>query len=313
MPETAVPLPRPSLSNALRASRPLARALTHTLLAVFSVGAVTAVAQEPAPASTPAPAVNAGPYVPSPEGVISEMLDMAGVGPGDELIDMGSGDGRIVLTAVKLRGARGLGIEIQEPLVALSNAAAKRDGIADRARFVRQDLFKTDVSSATVVTLYLLPDTVNMLSDKLRRELKPGTRVLSHDYPIAGWLPEAWKRFDEPTKVDATGIPSATVYLYRVPASVDGPWRAQVPAAVAKQPIMLALRQQWQKLDGFATVAGREVALEAVDLRGEQVSFQVPLERGRVASFTGLARNGAIDGTVSVDGSALPWRATSSR
>jgi len=291
----------------------------------LSAGALAAgaQAQTPAPASVsastqtpaavPAAAVNAGPYVPSPEGVVSEMLDMAGVGPDDQLIDMGSGDGRIVLTAVKLRGARGLGIEIQEPLVALSNAAAKRDGIADRARFVRQDLFKTDVSSATVVTLYLLPDTVNMLSDKLRRELKPGTRVLSHDYPIAGWLPETWKQFDEPAKADATGVPTATVYLYRVPAAVAGPWRAQVPVSVAKQPILLALRQQWQKLDGFATIDGREVALEEVDLRGEQVSFRVPLERGRFASFTGLARNGGIDGTVSIDGSALPWRATPSR
>jgi len=306
MPESAVPLPRHPLP------RPLARAVARALHALLATGAVSAGAQAPAPASAPV-AVNAGPYVPSPEGVVSQMLDMADVGPDDALIDMGSGDGRIVLTAVKLRGARGLGIEIQEPLVALSNAAAKREGIADRARFVRQDLFKTDVSSATVVTLYLLPDTVNMLSDKLRRELKPGTRVLSHDYPIAGWLPEAWKHFDEPTKADATGVPSATVYLYRVPASVDGAWRAQVPVAVAKQPIVLALRQQWQKLDGFATVGGREVALEAVDLRGEQVSFRVPLERGRVASFVGRARDGAIEGTVSVDGDALPWRATPSR
>jgi hypothetical protein len=260
------------------------------------------------------PPVNAGPYVPSPDGVVSEMLEMAGVGPGDELIDMGSGDGRIVLTAVKLRGARGLGIEIQDHLVALSIEAARREGIADRARFVRQDLFETDVSSATVVTLYLLPDTVNMLSDKLRRELRPGTRVLSHDYPIAGWLPEAWKRFDQPEKKRATGVPSATVYLYRVPAAVDGRWATTVPQQVTGQRVVLALRQQWQKLDGMATVGGREVPLEDVALRGDQVTFGLRVARDRIARFTGRARGDEISGTVAFEGAAaLPWRAVAAR
>ncbi len=259
------------------------------------------------------PPLKTAPYVPSPDGVVSEMLEMAGVGPGDTLIDMGSGDGRIVLTAVKLRGARGLGIEIQEDLVALSIEAARREGIADRARFRRQDLFETDVSDATVVTLYLLPDTVNVLGDKLRRELRPGARVLTHDYPIAGWLPESWKRFDQPEKKHATGVPSATIYLYRIPAQVGGPWVAEVPPQVAAQPLALALRQQWQKLDGMATVGRREVPLEDVVLRGDAVSFGVPIARGRIARFEGRAQGGRIEGQVDVDGTALPWRATPAR
>jgi hypothetical protein len=264
----------------------------------------------PAESTGERPPVNAGPYVPSPDGVISEMLDMAGVGPDDTLIDMGSGDGRIVLTAVKLRGARGLGIEIQEHLVALSLEAARRDGIADRARFVRQDLFATDVSDASVVTLYLLPDTVNMLSGKLRRELRPGTRVLSHDYPIAGWLPESWKEFEQPEKKSATGVPRATVYLYRIPAVLDGRWAVSLPAQVSGQRVTLALRQQWQKLDGVATVGQREVPIEDVVLRGETVAFMLPLGRARNAAFDGRVRDGAIEGTVAVDGKTLPWRAT---
>lgn len=253
--------------------------------------------------------INAGPYVPSPDGVVSEMLDMAKVGPEDFLIDMGSGDGRIVLTAAKLRGARGLGIEIQPDLVALSQEAARRQGIADRVSFVRQDLFRTDVSKATVVTLYLLPDTVNMLAPKLQGELRPGTRVLSHDYPLAGWLPESHREFEQPEKKSATGIPKAVVYLYRVPAQVGGRWRVTAPADLARQPTTVALRQQWQKLDGMATLAGREVPLEDVALSGEAVSFALPVGRGRTAKVEARASGGVLEGTVTVDGQPRPWRA----
>jgi hypothetical protein len=296
---------------------PFRRRFLLTLPALRAAACLAALpsaarAQSP-PAETGRPALRTAPYVPSPDGVVSEMLDMADVGPADTLIDMGSGDGRIVLTAVKLRGAQGLGIEIQENLVALSIAAARRDGIAERARFVRQDLFETDVSWASVVTLYLLPETVNALDGKLRRELRPGARVLTHDYPIAGWLPESWKRFDQPEKKDATGVPSATIYLYRIPAQVGGPWRAAVPVQVSTQPVSLAMRQQWQKLDGIATVGRREVPLDDVVLRGEQVSFALRLGRDRIARFTGRATDGRIEGRVDVDGVALPWQATPAR
>lgn len=255
--------------------------------------------------------VNAGPYVPSPESVVTKMLDMAEVGPDDVLLDLGSGDGRIVLTAAKLRGARGVGIEIDEKLVALSTEAARRAGVADRARFVRADLFRTDVSSATVVTLYLLPHTVNLLDPKLRSELRPGTRVLTHDYPLGGWLPETWQRFDEPEKASANGTPVATIYLYRVPAQVGGRWEVRVPGDPRRRRVVLDLRQQWQKLDGMASVDGREVPLEGVVLRGEQVAFRLPSEPGRPAQFEGVARDGALQGTVSLAGGPpQPWQAT---
>lgn len=301
--------------------RPLLRALAalpalprvHAPAAALAALGARAASAQQHPAEPDRQPVNAGPYVPSPDGVVSKMLDMAGVGPDDVLVDMGSGDGRIVLTAAKLRGARGLGIEIDEKLVALSVEAARREGVADRARFVRQDLFATDVSEATVVTLYLLPETVNMLREKLRRELRPGARVIVHDYPLAGWLPESWQRLDEPEKKNATGVPTATVYLYRIPASVHGRWQASVPPELTRQRVALDLRQQWQKLDGMASVGGREVPLADVALRGEQVAFALPVERGRVAAFTGRARGDAIEGTVTLDGATLPWRAARAR
>ena len=147
------------------------------------------------------PTKNAGPYVPSPQSVVSDMLRYAEVGADDFLIDLGSGDGRIVLTAAKLFGARGFGVEIKENLVKRANEAAHKEGLADRVKFVKQDLFKTDISKATVITMYLLPDTVNLLKDKFLAELRPGTRIVSHDYPLTGWIPEKYVQMDLEDKI----------------------------------------------------------------------------------------------------------------
>src|SRR3989440_11778843 len=118
------------------------------------------------------PSKDAGPYVPSPESVVSDMLRYADVNEKDFLIDLGSGDGRIVLTAAKVFGARGFGVEIKEDLVKRANEAAHKEGLADKVKFVKQDLFKTDISQATVITMYLLPDVVNLVKDKLLTELR---------------------------------------------------------------------------------------------------------------------------------------------
>src|SRR5256885_2748239 len=126
------------------------------------------------------PSKDAGPYVPSPESVVSDMLRYADVNEKDFLIDLGSGDGRIVLTAAKVFGARGFGVEIKEDLVKRANQAARNEGVAERVKFVQQDLFKTDIRQATVITMYLLPDTVVLLKDKFLNELRPGTRIVSH-------------------------------------------------------------------------------------------------------------------------------------
>jgi len=215
--------------------------------------------------------VDAGPYVPSPQSVVSDMLKLAEVGPEDFVIDLGSGDGRIVRTAALVFGARGFGVEIKDELVRQANADARREGIAERVKFVNADLFKTDISPATVLTMYLLPDTVNLLREKLLAELKPGTRVLSHDYPLSGWIPEKYVQMDLEDKVKISGVTTTLIYLYVVPAKVAGRWQA----SASRGPMTLNLRQQITRVSGSARYAGRDVPLEDVKLRGERISFRV--------------------------------------
>ena len=170
-----------------------------------------------------------GPYVPTPQVVVDEMLRMAKVGPADVVVDLGSGDGIIVLTAAQKHKARGSGVDIDPDLVKLSNDEAKRLGIADRAQFHVQDVFKADIGKATVVTLYLLPGMMVNLRPKIFNELRPGARVVSHDYHFADdWLPDDQFTFDVPEKEKVNGVGNATVYLWIVPAKVGGRWRIRV-------------------------------------------------------------------------------------
>jgi SAM-dependent methyltransferase len=139
------------------------------------------------------------PFVVTPDQVTREMLKLADVKPGDYLIDLGSGDGRIVIVAAKHFGARGLGVEIVPELVAKSRENARRAGVAERAEFRRQDLFATDLSAATVVTLYLLPEVNLQLRPRLQA-LKPGTRIVSHDWDMGDWKPDRVVTVDAPDK-----------------------------------------------------------------------------------------------------------------
>jgi hypothetical protein len=253
------------------------------------------------------PVKDAGPYVPSPQSVVSDMLRYADVGPQDFLIDLGSGDGRIVLTAAKVFGARGFGVEIKEDLVRKANEAAAREGVADRVRFLKQDLFKTDVSQATVITMYLLPDTVNLLKDKFLGELRPGTRIVSHDYPLTGWIPEKYVQMDLDDKVQISGVTTTLIYLYVVPAKVEGRWSAKMPPAVSRQPATLQLRQQLTRVSGSVRLDGKELPLEEVKLRGDKLSFRVS---GRRGEFSGQVRGKSIEGEMVNGRSREPWSAT---
>ena len=253
------------------------------------------------------PVKDAGPYVPSPQSVVSDMLRYAEVGPDDFLIDLGSGDGRIVLTAAKVFGARGFGVEIKEELVKRANEAAQKEGLAERVKFLKQDLFKTDISQASVITMYLLPDTVNLLKDKFLSELRPGTRIVSHDYPLTGWIPEKYVQMDLEDKVQISGVTTTLIYLYVVPAKVAGRWNAQMPAAVSRQPATLSLKQQLTRVSGSARLDGREVTLEDVKLRGDHISFRLA---GRRGEFTGQVRGTAIEGVFEAGGAKSAWSAT---
>jgi protein-L-isoaspartate O-methyltransferase len=267
------------------------RALALSLLVSF--GAAAADVQ---------PVKNAGPYVPSPQSVVADMLRYADVGPGDFLIDLGSGDGRIVLTAAKVFGARGFGVEIKDDLVKQANQAAAAEGLAERVKFLKADLFKTDISQASVITMYLLPDTVNLLKDKFLAELKPGTRIVSHDYPLNGWLPEKAEQFDLEEKVHISGVTTTLIYVYLVPAKVAGTWQARMP--ISKHPVALDLRQQITRVYGKARVEGRELEVQDTKLQGERIRFRLA---GMKGEFTGLVKGKRIEGLL--DGKT-PWSAT---
>src|SRR5258707_5637840 len=157
------------------------------------------------------------PYVPTPQAVVDRMLDMAQVKASDMVIDLGSGDGRIMITAAKRHGARGFRVEIDPRLVQRSNEEAQRLGIADRVKFLRQDLFNTDFHEANGPTLYLLPDVNIALRPRILAELKPGTRVVSHDYDMREWRPDAEGTMPAPDKKGGIGK-ERMVSLWIVPA-----------------------------------------------------------------------------------------------
>jgi SAM-dependent methyltransferase len=155
------------------------------------------------------------PFVVTPDHVTRAMLDLADVKPGDFVIDLGSGDGRIVITAAKLHGARGLGVEIVPELVDKSRDNARKAGVADRVEFRVQDLFATDLSPATVITMYLLPEVNLQLRPRLQA-LKPGTRIVSHDWDMGDWKPDRVVTLDVPDKPYGREKLSR-LYLWTVP------------------------------------------------------------------------------------------------
>lgn len=161
--------------------------------------------------------LSGGPYVPTPQRVVDAMLAMANVSDRDYVIDLGSGDGRIVITAAQKFGARGKGYDIDGALVDRSIAAARKLNLGERVSFERRDVMEADLKDATVITLYLLPAMMLELRAKLLRELKPGTRIVSHDFDFGDWQPERTVNLELDEKYDITGSWSSTVHLWTVP------------------------------------------------------------------------------------------------
>jgi len=277
---------------------------------VMTLATCAAWAQDDAPRT-------AGPYVPTPQPIVDRMLQMAQVGPKDFVIDLGSGDGRIVRTAAKVLGASGFGVDIDAELVERSNSAAKKDGIADRAMFYRQDVFKADVRKATVVTLYVLPEMMANLRPKLLAELKPGTRIVSHDYHFREWIPDSRVTFDVPEKREAVGFSHASVYVWYVPAHVAGRWQLEVTGPKLGGPVTLELRQLFQRVTGAAQVGGRSTELAAVKLRGDTLEFGLdagPRAGGDRFLYRGVVAGDTMQGDVSwgvgATAKRYPWKAT---
>lgn len=189
------------------------------------------------------------PYVPTPQNVVDMMLEVAKVGPKDYVIDLGSGDGRMIITAAKKRGARGFGVDLDRHLVDRANKLAAKAGVADRAKFYDRDLFETDLSRATVVTIYLLPEVNLMVRPKLLDTLKAGTRIVSHDYDMGEWQPELAMTLDAPDKPVGRDRKSK-VFYWVVPAKASGKWRWQLAGGGKPQTFELALNQMFQNLEG---------------------------------------------------------------
>jgi precorrin-6B methylase 2 len=228
-------------------------------------------------------------WVPTPQALVDKMLDMAKVTAQDYLIDLGSGDGRTVITAAK-RGARASGIEYNPDMVALSTANAAKEGVSEKAKFMKADLFETDFSQATVITMFLLPDINLRLRPKLL-EMKPGTRIVSNSFTMEEWAADETETVTEGCSTWCTAL------LWIVPAKVEGKWRLGGGE--------LALTQTFQMLNGTLTLDGKSTPISDARMRGEEISFSTG---GTV--YTGRIKGSTMEGTAKTNGSSKPWSAS---
>ena len=237
------------------------------------------------------------PYVPTPPEVVSQMLEMARPASGDTVYDLGSGDGRIVITAAERYGTPGVGVELDSGRVATARQNAAEAGVSDLVRFVRGDLFEADVSAANVVTLYLFPGVNRKLRPMLYEQLDPGDRVVSHDFNMGDWSA------DSVVNMDRRDGGSSTVYLWVMPVNVGGTWRLTLPG---DRGVRVRLDQRYQEFRAtFPEAPGGQVT--GTRVRGDTVRFTL---RGVVDDdplrFTGTVEDGRMEGTTSLGD---PWSA----
>jgi SAM-dependent methyltransferase len=251
------------------------------------------------------------PYVQTPMEIVERMLRMAEVKKDDYVIDLGSGDGRIIIEAAK-RGARGLGVDLDPNLVKHATENAQRAGVADRTQFLVKDIFETDLSAATVVAFYLLPEFNAKLLPRLLA-LKPGTRIVSHDGGIGDWPADETLEMRAPEKTVGVGGVSR-VELWIVPADVSGLWIADLPSHGGTW--RLKIKQKYQMLDIDAAAQGRDLLVRASRLRGEEIKVIVTgIVNGRAWHhyFVGAVQGERIRGELTVsDGNnkrSFPWTA----
>ena len=231
------------------------------------------------------------PYEPSSGEVVGTMLEIAGVGKDDFVYDLGCGDGRIVIAAVQKAGARGVGVDLDPKRIKESQENARKANVTDRVQFFQQDLFQTEIGNATVVMLYLWPEVNLKLRPKLFRELKPGTRVVSHSHNMGSWEPDQ----------TITAPEGHRVYFWVIPANATGTWEWDMPGE--KERYLLKLSQQFQKVSGTLQLGSDEIPVKNVELRGDRLQFS--FERflnGRMQTLrlTGRVQGHLIEGTTRV-------------
>lgn len=221
-------------------------------------------------------------WIPTSDELVNRMLKIAGTTAEDYVIDLGSGDGKIVIAAARDFGARGLGIEYDPKMVELANCLARVENVADRAQIRRGDIFKEDFTQADVVTLYLL-ESLNLCIRHRLLAMRPGTRIASHSFQMGEW------EYD-----DKASLASGTAYLWIVPARVDGKWSFSEGDGGHRFDIRLS--QSFQKIDGEALIDGTDMPLQAATLIGNNIWFSFEDGRNIAYSLTGKIRDGAITG-----------------
>ena len=237
-------------------------------------------------------------WVPTPEALVERMLKMAGVGPKDYVIDLGSGDGRTVIAAAQKFGARAMGIEYNPDMVALSTKNAEKAGLGDKVKFIKADIFETDFSQATVITMYLLPALNLKLRPKIL-DLRPGTRVVSHAFNMEDWQPD-----------QTVTVEGRDAYLWIVPAKVDGAWKLSVPAGSGEESWNVRLGQQFQVLSGRAQNGDKSFNLADGRLRGANIRFGFVDGNGVKREFSGQVRGDRMEGTTQTQGGTpVKWSA----
>jgi SAM-dependent methyltransferase len=233
-------------------------------------------------------------WVPTPPELIEKLFQMAALTASDFVIDLGSGDGRIAIMAAKKYGARAMGIEYNPDMVALSNRAAQREGVADKVKFVKADIFESDFSQATIITMYLLPDLNLKLRPKIL-EMKPGTRVASHQFTMGEWQPD-----------ESANIDNRQALFWIVPAKVGGAWNVRLNGGAASE---LNLKQSFQMIEGTLKVGANTLALLDAKLRGDQISFKVT-QGGTSREYTGRVSGNGIEGSARSGSAEARWQAT---
>lgn len=251
------------------------------------------------------------PYVPTPQKVVDRMLALAAPGPADVIYDLGSGDGRIPITAATRYNVRkGVGFDIDPKLIALSNENARKAGVADRVSFVQADIFKTSFSEASIVTLYLLPEMNQELRPRLLKDLKAGSRIVAHRFGLGSWEPDKAILADESVEKPANYSESERVHLFLwiVPAAVGGQWRM----TAGGDSLRLRLTQDFQEVGGSIVGPGGEAAIRNGRLAGDRLTFEATQRlQGRDVPlrFEGRVNGPAMEGTLVMGDRPRPARA----
>jgi len=225
-------------------------------------------------------------WIPTPDGLIDKMLTAAKVTDQDRLFDLGAGDGIIAITAARKYGARSVGIEYNPDMAQFARRKVAEAGMSDKVRIITGDIFQEDFSSATVVTLYLMPH-LNLKLRPILLKMKPGTRVVSHAFNMGEWEPD-----------ETMSYQFSQGFFWVVPAQIEGDW---VMAGLDGGPMRLNMSQSFQHIGGMLTRGGQNLALLGARLRGDEVKFQFMTPDKKVHAFSGRVNGRRISGTVASD------------